>query len=378
MRHSTALVALVSLLAGAAVVACSSSGGSSSGTAGNADGGPGSSGTSGTSGTSGAGGALPVSTFLYVSAATPDHDVLSAYDVESGAARTITDLTGDGSQGWNIRGYGLSPDRTRIVLATLYGPTQADNDTKLATRRLWSAAVDGSDFRRLTPVFENTAAGRQSFTIEVGDPSFSKDGADVLFSYGEYFYEGTTLKGGAGLWSVKAAGASLPAYIQSPVSCSILHPTVDPKTGKIVVIHSVCTGSKDGLYMYAPDGSGAPETLVQDDFAAVQVSLETPSWAADGSGFVFVGTTSAKVDGADAVVRGLFAFDMVTRKVTPVIVPDQPDTAIDSVAAAPDARAIVYCLRHGDARDLHIIDLTKNPATDAALTNDGKSCHPVW
>jgi hypothetical protein len=25
-----------------------------------------------------------------------------------------------------------------------------------------------------------------------------------------------------------------------------------------------------------------------------------------------------------------------------------------------------------------LIDLTKDPATDAAITNDGKSCHPVW
>jgi hypothetical protein len=170
----------------------------------------------------------------------------------------------------------------------------------------------------------------------------------------------------------------VPSYINATVSCSIVHPSIDPKTGNLVVIHSVCTGSKDGIYMYAPDGSGTPEPLVQSDYAGIQPSLQTPSWAADGSGFVFIGLTTAKVNGADAVVRGLFAYDMATKKPTPVLLPDQPDMSIDSAAAAPDARAIVYCLRHGSAYDLHIIDLTKTPATDAALTNDGKSCHPVW
>lgn len=385
MRHSTTLVALVSLLAGSAVVACSS-GGSSSGSSGTSgtgtNGGPGSSGSSGSSGASGTSGgvagALPVSTFLYVSAATPDHDVLMAYDVESTTPRTITDLTSDGSAGWRIGGYDLSHDRTRIAMASLYGPTKADNDTKLATYRVWSLAVDGSNFQRLTPVFENTGMGQTGFSIEVRSPYFSKDDASVFYSYGEYFYEGTTLKGGAGLWTVKAAGGSLPSYIKSPVSCSILHPTVDPSTGKLLAIHSVCVQSQSGLYLYAPDGSGPPEQLVGSDYGTIDVSLRTPSWAADGSGFAFIGTTPVTINGSSVTVQALYAFDMATRKVTPVVVPDQADVGIIDAAVAPDARGIVYCVRHGEAQDLHIIDLTKNPATDAALTTDGKSCHPVW
>jgi hypothetical protein len=39
---------------------------------------------------------------------------------------------------------------------------------------------------------------------------------------------------------------------------------------------------------------------------------------------------------------------------------------------------VVYCLGEGDASNLHLIDLTKNPATDTAITTDGKSCHPIW
>jgi len=54
------------------------------------------------------------------------------------------------------------------------------------------------------------------------------------------------------------------------------------------------------------------------------------------------------------------------------------DTYVVDGAAAPDLRAIVYCLREGEAYNLHLIDLSKTPATDAPLTTDGKSCHPVW
>lgn len=47
-------------------------------------------------------------------------------------------------------------------------------------------------------------------------------------------------------------------------------------------------------------------------------------------------------------------------------------------AIAPDASAIVYCLQQGETANLHLVDLTKNPPTDAPITNDGKSCHPFW
>jgi hypothetical protein len=60
------------------------------------------------------------------------------------------------------------------------------------------------------------------------------------------------------------------------------------------------------------------------------------------------------------------------------VVPDKPNTTVRNATIAPDARAIVYCLGEGDANNLHVIDLTVDPPTDGALTDDGKSCHPVW
>jgi Tol biopolymer transport system component len=362
-------------------LACTTAGTSSGGAAppgSSADGGPGSS--SGTPGSPGsAAGALPTSTFLYVSTVAPSRGTLVAFDVASGQAHPIMDTRGDGSsEGWSIDGYTLSPDRTRIAMASLYGPTKEDVDTKLATQRIWSFATDGSDMRRLTPVFPNTAAGRNQFVIEVRNPSFSQTGADVFYGYGEYFYEGTKLQGGSGIWSVNAAGGHLPNLFDTQATCSFVDPSVDPKTGNIAIIHSVCVGSQSGIYLYAEGGSAAPEKLVGSDYGTLDVALEPPRWVADGSGFLFVATTTVKIGGSDALVRGLFAFDMTTRKPSPVVVPQEADTYVVDGAIAPDGSAVVYCLRQGEATNLHVIDLTKDPATDAALTNDGKSCHPVW
>lgn len=300
-----------------------------------------------------------------------------AYDGASGQVRTVTDLRGDGSDGWEINGSAISVDRTRIAISSLYGATQADVDTMLPTQHIWTFASDGSDFRRLTPVFPNTGGGRNQFAIEVRNPSFSRTGADVLYGYGEYWYEGTTLKGGSGIWSVGAAGGKLPALFAAPSPCSLVDPSVDPKSGRVAVIHNVCAGPGDGIYLYAEDGSGAPEKLVASD-GTLDVQLEPVRWAADGSGFVFVASSTVAINGTNTIVRGLYAFDMAAHKVIPVVVPQVADTAVVDGAAAPDATAIVYCLREGTVQNLHFIDLTKSPATDAAITNDGKSCHPIW
>jgi hypothetical protein len=372
------------LIVGLFVAACSSSGsssgaGSSGSSSGSSGGGGGSSGSA-DGGGPGAAGALPATTFLYLSAVASDRDVVIAYDRASGEARTITDLRGDGSQGWGIRGYSLSPDRTRIAIASLYGPTKEDVDTKLAANRIWTFAVDGSDFRRLTPVWKNTGAGRTNFAIEVTDPVFSKDGETVFFEYGEYWYEGTNLQGAAGIWRAGAAGGALPELFQAPSPCSLVSPSVDPSTGKVAIIHSVCVpgqGQQDGIYLYDENGGGTPEVLLGRS-NQVDVMLEQPRWAADGSGFVFIAQTPIQDGSSTRQVRSLFVFDMKTREATPVVVPEKPDTYVLDATVAPDVSAIVYCLQEGDARNLHLIDLSGDQATDTAITNDGKSCHPVW
>lgn len=342
--------------------------------------GSGSNGSGGSGGGVAAPGALPASTFLYVSRVGPDRDVLLAYDWVSGEARTITDQRGDGSNGWPIDGYSLSPDRTRIALASLYDPTQADVATGLAANRIWTLAADGSDFRRLTPVWKNTGGGRTGFSIEVRDPVFARTGADVLFSYGEYWYEGTWLEGASSIWSVDAEGGALPDLFEAPSPCSLTDASVDPSTGRVAIIHSVCVpgqGQQDGIYLYDESGGGTPELLIGRD-SGLDVALEAPRWVADGSGFVFVAVAEVPDGNTTRSVRGLFVFDMEKREATPVVLPEGPDARVVDATIAPDASAIVYCLEEGDARNLHLIDLSGAQATDAALTNDGTSCHPVW
>jgi len=325
-----------------------------------------------------AAGALPTTTFLYVSKPSADSHVLMAFDTTTGKTRVVTDLRGDGSEGWPIGGYAISPDRTRIAMATLYGPTKADNDTRLATRRIWTFSPDGTDFKRLTPVFENTGGGRSGFSLEVRDPMFSRDGTQVLYNYGEYWYEGTSLEGGSGIWSVATAGGALPTLFKRPNPCTFLDASTDPSTGNVTITHSVCIPGQgvEGIHLYPPDGSGTPELLVPDD-GTTSVSLETPRWAADGSRFVFVGVRGVPENGTTRNARSLYVFDMASRKALPVVVPAAGASVIDGTIA-PDSSAIIYCLQQGNTTNLHAIDFSTDPPTEAALTDDGVSCHPVW
>jgi Tol biopolymer transport system component len=375
------------ILVGLCAPACSSSGSSRGGSSGSSgasgsgdgDGGAGSSGSA-SGGAPGAEGALPASAFLYLSRNANGDDTLVAYDAASGEAGQITDFRGDGSEGHPIDGVAISPDRTRIAVASLYAGTHEDVATGLAANRITTFAVDGSDFRRLTPVWKNTGAGRTNFAIQVSNPAFSKDGEAVLYDYGEYWWEGTSLLGAAGIWSVAAAGDALPALFQAPSPCSLVRPSIDPSTGKVAVIHSVCVpgqGQQDGIYLYDANGGGSPELLVARS-STLDLALATPSWAADGSGFVFIAVTPVPDGDSTRGVRGLFVFDMATREASALIVPEAPDTRVIDAAAAPDASAIVYCLEEGSSQNLHLIDLSGAEATDTAITDDGASCHPVW
>lgn len=320
---------------------------------------------------------LPATTFLYVYSETADSDVLMAWDYSTGEQRVVTDLRGDGSEGWEIWGHTISPDRRRIALASLYDPTQADIDTQLATRRIHTIAPDGSDFQRLTPVFENTGAGRKNFSISVEDPAFTADGSSVIYDFGNWWYEGTTLEGGSLPWSVATSGA-LPELFPTVTSCTVVSPSVNPATGDVLFVHSVCVSSADeGIFLYPREGSTEPTKLVARSYGAggVDPTLEKASWLADGSGFLFVGVIEVMRGNEVDTASSLLSFDMTSGEVSVLVIPE-PDTDIRNAAVAPDGAGIVYCLAHDDVLDLHAIDLTVDPPEDAAITNDGKSCQP--
>lgn len=323
--------------------------------------------------------ALSAGTLLYIRARSSDSDVLVARTLATGEEHAITDLTGDGSSGWNISGYSLSPDRRRIALTSLYAPTSEDTATGLATRAVWTLDTDGTDFLRLTPTFPNDSGGRSNYSISVDGPVWTSDGAFVLYTVGTYWWEGTTLEGGATPWIVAASGSSYPTTWPTSFGCTVIHASRNPATGDMLLIHSVCVpsvGSGDGLYLYPADGGTSPTQLLAASRAAdgIDVSLETPSWLADGSGFVFIGESSA-TDWRPAI----FAYDMGSRAASLVFAPPA-DSVMGNAAIAPDASSIVYCLQNTTAgsRDLHLIDLSTSPPTDTALTHDGMSCSPSF
>ncbi len=375
----------------ALLAACSptSSGGSGGGSSSGSNGGNGSNGSNdgGTSGaadgSAGAGPVLPEGTLLYQRVRRADnrrYDSLIARDLATGDERVVTDLTGDGSDGWDIWGYSLSPDRRRIALASLYGPTAEDNETGLATRRIWTLATDGTDFRRLTPTFPNDSNGRSSYTQEIGDPEWSADGSFVVFSWGSYWYEGTTLKGGSFPWTVSTAGGALPSSFPTPTDCGqVIHPSRNPVTGDFLFVTQICIpgqGKGAGIYLYPATGSTTPTQIVGSAHVdgSIDVFSAKPAWFPDGSGFAFIGGL------AETEWRpSLLAFDGQTGDVS--LVAAAPEGySVDSVTIAPDASKVVYCLRHGadNTLNLHLIDLTATPFTDTAITTDGASYAPSF
>jgi hypothetical protein len=337
---------------------------------------PGAAGEAGSSGSNGDAPALSDSTLLYVYRETPDNDLLVALDLESAEERLVTDLTGDGSSGWNIHSFAISPDRRRIALASLYGPTREDNATGLATRRIWTLATDGTNFLRLTPTFPEDLQGRQDFSYSVGDPEWTADGARLLYDFGSYWWEGTNLEGGSFPWTVSASGTDLPEPFPTSASCTVIYPSRNPASDEFLFIHSVCVpgqGEGDGVYLYPAEGSTSPTQIVASRRAEgyVDVFLAKPAWFSDGSGFLFIGGIE-ETEWRPSLLA--YSGGELT-----LVVPAPPDTIVEAVTVSPDSSKSVYCLRSDDGRqDLHLIDLTPDEPTDVALTSDGKSRAPSF
>ncbi len=309
---------------------------------------------------------MPPTTFVFERRIAGGHDHLVAMDFVSGEQRVITTLAEGSVGGWNIDGATVSPDRTRIVIASLYGPTAADNATGLATNRLWSLDTEGGDFRRLTPVFPNTHAGQTGWRIDVRDPAYSPNGQFIAFDYGEGDLQG----GYVAPWVTAADGSSLPSLINTNLDCSVNNNAAfNPVTGDLLLEHVVCIGgAKGGFYLY-PSGGGAPDYLVNEE--GLSLSSEPPAFSADGSVFVYAGRTYSDN------IQSLYAYIMGERRVV-LLVPGSVGKDIVSASFAPDNQHMVYCVKEGDAYNLRLLDFSVDPSTDSALTDDGVSCDAVF
>lgn len=312
--------------------------------------------------------ALPDTTFVFERRVGNDYDHLVAMDLVSLEQRVITTLVEQGSsvEGYKLDGVTVSPDRTRIVIASLFGPTAADVATGLATNRLWSLDTSGSDFQRLTPVFPNSHAGQSGWRIDVRDPAYSADGTLIVFDYGEGDFNG----GYVAPWVTAADGSTLPSLIDTNLDCSVNgNAAFNPVTGDLLLAHVVCIGGVPGGYYLYPKDGGAPDYLVNEE--GVSLSTEPPAFSADGSIFVYAARTYSDN------VQSLYAYIMSERRVVPLVL---GAVGVDIVNAsfAPDNVHMVYCVNQGDAYDLRLLDFSVDPPTDTALTNDGVSCDAVF
>lgn len=362
------------LLLGAACVLLACGGGGSSGTGG----GEAASGGGGGSGGGAGDVQLSVDTVLFLRRAQPGRDVLMAHTLSTGREWVVTDLTGDGSQGASIDGYALSAGRREIVLASRYGATPEDAATGLATNAIWRLSADGTDFKRLTPTFPNTGAGRDQFSIWVGNPTWDAFSMQVVFEYGEWWREGSAQKGRVVPHRVLAIPGQTPAALPSAPGCSARYPGLDPMLGGYAFIHTGCEpgAGPDGVFLYPPDGSAAPTMAVESAhvIGSVEVAPVRPAFYPDGESVFFVGGV-AQTEWRPA----LLLYD-VSKKTVGVLLAPPEGAAVDGVAVSRDARYLVFALRDtADSHsDLRVVDLTAEPLTDAPLTQDGQSYAPVF
>ncbi|MBI5532658.1 MAG: hypothetical protein HY898_08095 [Deltaproteobacteria bacterium] len=326
----------------------------------------GSSGTGGSAGNAGAASALSPTTFIFERKVGGDRDHLVAMDFVSGDQRVITTLAEGSVEGWKIDGATVSPDRTRIVISTMFGATAEDNATGLATNRLWSLDIAGGDVRRLTPVFPNTHPGQTGWHIDIRDPAFFPDGKSVIFDFGE----GDFQSGYVAPWIVSTDGGSLPSLFKTNLDCSVNgNAAFNPATGDMLLSHVVCIpGTGGGFYLY-PKNGGAPDYLVNED--GVSMSSEPPAFSVDGTVFVYTARTYSDS------IQSLYAYIMSDRKVVPLIL-GASGTDIVNASFAPDNAHMVYCVKQGDLYNLRLLDFGVDPPTDKALTNDGVSCDAVF
>jgi hypothetical protein len=305
-----------------------------------------------------------------------------AHDIKTGAEHVVTDLKGQDPKGADIHGFAISPDRKRIVIASYYGGTDADiATTGQLVRRIWTLASDGTDFVRLTPPYPYTPP---SNTLEVGYPMYTGDAAKVIYDLGSFVGGSGGLSGGTRPWTVTSAGGGVPDEPKLDANCSISTPARNPKTGEVLFHHSVCVSSADeGIWLYpASLTGGAPKQLVASTLVTnasqVSTSLNPIGWAVDGSGFLFTGQVQVDRGGTQSTAVSLLLYDMQKGAWLNAVTP--PDgLSIFDATVAPDGSAVVYCIvDQNHASNLHVVDLTKSPATDTPITTDGKSCDPSF
>ena len=238
--------------------------------------------------------------------------------------RVTTLLPADVNQGFTYDDPELSPDGTRVVLASDYqGSVTA---TPTATPGLILVNRDGSGFRRLTTPSSTTQA-TQIDTF----PAWSPDGSTIVFTRLTDNSDGTST---ASLFTVPAAGGAATAV---PGGGAGFTADFNPKDGSQIVFAEPTdlTTGVGPLQVMKTDGTGK---------RALGATGALPAWSPDGSTIAYAAVTDNDTSNTDADVAQIATVPAAggTGTVFPVTRPSGARSVAEYPSWSPDGESILY------------------------------------
>jgi WD40 repeat protein len=231
------------------------------------------------------------------------------FDLATQQETLITNLDQQSGQpGADLTGLSVSPDRTRIAFTSSnFRPTAVEIDNKLKLGSLWTATVDGKNFRRMTsqypPTYNiGTMCGvgvpcpsgetcrtdrcvRKDLSVSYRHPLWAPDGKSLFFQDFQMWFSGTdTVHQFAYVGTVSDAGETT---LKLPGICSRVAPlAVLPGSNDLLVARSGCREAKPGLVTFSQTPLGERAVVVPE---SLQLSMTTTTAALlpDGSAVLF-------------------------------------------------------------------------------------------
>jgi Tol biopolymer transport system component len=332
------------------------------------------------------------------------YDTLRIVDVRTGESRELADIEGAGD-GFGLTALAMAPDRRSVAFSAYFRLEESgwQPDRGMPHPGIWRVDASGEDFQMIAPPLpqmEGSACDIDADCAPLGmecnqllgtcqleaatyitdDLAFSADGEELWFTYGTYWLDGYYLAGGTTLASVDAdyGESSVPEVHAKDTSCTqISDLAMHPDGDSMLALQSVCLdGGDEGVFRYDLPGLDARRAVPTPE--GFDITLTTPDWFPDGSGFVFVVYGGWDEDGdgwSDWYADGLVQYDVDSDEVSLISAMPEGYSILDP-SISPDGTQIAMCVSGGGGSDLYLVDL--EAWTQEPLTEHGASCKPSW